>query len=56
MNRLIICYKRYESMFEEDDIEHNEWRYYLGTLEQFELENPSYRIMFCYMPEDNLLR
>ena len=56
MGRLIICYKRYESTLQENDTEYSEWRYYLGTLEQFELENPTYKVILCFAPEDNLLR
>lgn len=56
MSRLIICYKRHESMFEDNDTEINEWRYYLGTLEQFELGNPNAKVIFCFTGEDNLLR
>lgn len=56
MSRLIICYKRYESFFEENDTEINEWKDYLGTLAQFELENPTFKVVFCFTAEDNLLR
>ena len=53
MSRLIICYKRYTSIYENDI---NEWTYYFGTFAQFEAENPNVRIMFCFTDEDNLLR
>jgi hypothetical protein len=54
LNKVIICYKRYESFYETNDTEKNEWAEYSSLL-NFEKDYPEFKVSFVFTNEDNLL-
>lgn len=55
MDKVIICYIRYESFYEDSDTEIKEWITYT-SLEDFEKDYPDCKAIYVFYKGRNLLR